>query len=252
MCTLFIYRKKNSKWPLLIATNRDEFFDRSFSHPGHHWKNNINIFAGKDLSKGGSWLGINKSNLCAVILNRDSSKLNINKPKSRGKLVIKILNTKSANEGLSIIVNEKFNGYKYFNLLFFDYENAYWVKHSAKGISINELPYGYSIIDNYDLNDNNSIKQKLYKNIFIKSKIPNPDKNDFTSWEKMLFLEKTFDNDKKTALFIDNINNNYGTVCSSIIGLPHNRLNKKFIIWRYSLRKKGFNNLNPFKKLQKS
>ena len=61
MCTLFIYRKKNTKWPVLIATNRDEFFKRKFFSPNKHWSSNIDIFAGKDTLKGGSWLGINKS-----------------------------------------------------------------------------------------------------------------------------------------------------------------------------------------------
>ena len=30
MCILFISRKKNSNWPILIATNRDEFYNREF------------------------------------------------------------------------------------------------------------------------------------------------------------------------------------------------------------------------------
>ena len=39
MCILFISRKKNSNWPILIATNRDEFFNREFCAPGKHWEN---------------------------------------------------------------------------------------------------------------------------------------------------------------------------------------------------------------------
>ena len=48
MCILFISRKKNSNWPLLIATNRDEFYDREFDSPGLHWKNHPYIYAGRD------------------------------------------------------------------------------------------------------------------------------------------------------------------------------------------------------------
>ena len=36
------------KWPLLIATNRDEYFNRDFQAPGCHWKEYPFIFAGKE------------------------------------------------------------------------------------------------------------------------------------------------------------------------------------------------------------
>ena len=116
MCTLFIYRKKNTKWPVLIATNRDEFFKRKFFSPNKHWSSNIDIFAGKDTLKGGSWLGINKSHLCAVVLNRDSNSIQLKETKSRGNLVLNILKKKSTKEAVDFIAKQKFNKYKYFNL----------------------------------------------------------------------------------------------------------------------------------------
>ena len=73
MCTLFIHRSKNSDWPILIANNRDEYLSRTFKSPGYHWNNSI--FAGKDISEGGSWLGLNENGVCAAILNRDSDNL---------------------------------------------------------------------------------------------------------------------------------------------------------------------------------
>ena len=73
MCTLFIYRSKNTEWPVFIANNRDEYLSRTFLPPGYHW--NKSIFAGKDNMEGGTWLGINNHGLCAAILNRDSSLL---------------------------------------------------------------------------------------------------------------------------------------------------------------------------------
>ena len=84
MCTVFIYRNKKSKWPLLLAANRDEFFKRKFIAPSTHWKKSPEIFAGKDLSKGGSWLGVNRNGLCVTVLNRDSRELKSKQLKSRG------------------------------------------------------------------------------------------------------------------------------------------------------------------------
>ena len=179
MCTLFIYRKRNSNWPLLLATNRDEFFKRKFLAPLQHWKKNPEIFAGKDISKGGTWLGVNKSGLCVAILNRNSSELKEKKLKSRGTLVIDLLKNKNLKSLLSNFSKNFKNNYKYFNLLAADYENAYWIKYEGKSLNITNIPFGHSIIDNLDLNDIYSKKQELYKNIFKNSKEPNPDQKDF-------------------------------------------------------------------------
>ena len=40
---------------------------------GLHWKSYPSIYAGKDKTGGGSWLGINKSGLCIAILNRNTN-----------------------------------------------------------------------------------------------------------------------------------------------------------------------------------
>ncbi len=65
--------------------------------------------------------------------------------------------------------------YKFFNLILADYKDAFWVKYESKNFTINEIPFGHSMIDNYDLNSDNSNKQKIYKSDFIKSSLPNPE-----------------------------------------------------------------------------
>ena len=50
MCTLFIYKDNSrSNWPLMLATNRDEYLNRPFKSPGFHWKKFPSIFGGKDM-----------------------------------------------------------------------------------------------------------------------------------------------------------------------------------------------------------
>jgi len=102
------------------------------------------------------------------------------------------------------------------------------------------------MIDNYDLNSDNSNKQKIYKSDFIKSSLPNPDKKKFNSWKKLLLSKKEYNNIKTTSVYVENINKNYGTVCSSIIVLPNKKINDNNIIWLYSDRNKDFNNLKVF------
>ena len=60
-----------------------------------HWKKNPSIYAGKDKTGGGSWLGINKFGLCVAVLNRNT-KIQDKNFESRGNLVINALKFKSA------------------------------------------------------------------------------------------------------------------------------------------------------------
>tara|TARA_A100001015_G_scaffold262833_1_gene309334 strand:+ start:640 stop:1128 length:489 start_codon:yes stop_codon:yes gene_type:complete len=161
MCTLFIHRSKNSDWPILIANNRDEYLARTFKSPGYHW--NSSIFAGKDILEGGSWLGLNKNGLCAAILNRPSNKLKDKNLNSRGKIIIDILKKSDAKSALKYIESYFKKDTRFFNLFISDYKNAFWIKYDQNEFKSFEVPYGFSIIDNYDLNDNKSPKQKLYK-----------------------------------------------------------------------------------------
>ncbi len=241
MCTLFIYRSKSSDWPILIANNRDEYLSRIFKSPGYHWNNSI--FAGKDISKGGSWLGLNKNGLCAAILNRASNKLKDKNLNSRGKIIIDILKKSDAKSALKYIESYFKKDTRFFNLFISDYKNAFWIKYDQNEFKSFVVPYGFSIIDNYDLNDKKSPKQKLYRDIFLKKKLPNPSINYFKSWQELLFLEDKYDNVNLSSVFVKDKNNNYGTVCSSIIGLPNKKKIKNNMVWLYSEYKSSFNHL---------
>ena len=118
MCILFISRNKNSNWPLLIATNRDEFYNRDFDDPGFYWEKTI--FAGKDKKAGGSWLGVNKYGLCIAILNRKTIINETNNLESRGDLVINALKFKNANDAKNKILENFKKRYRFFNLFISD------------------------------------------------------------------------------------------------------------------------------------
>ena len=241
MCTLFIYRSKNTDWPVLIASNRDEYLARTFKPPGYHWNNSI--FAGKDILEGGSWLGLNENGLCAAILNRASYKLKDKNLNSRGKIIIDILKKSDARSALTYVKSYFKKNTRFFNLFISDYKNAFWIKYDQNEFKSFEVPYGFSIIDNYDLNDKKSPKQKLYRDIFLKKKLPNPSINYFKSWQELLFLENKYNNVNLSSVFVKDKNNNYGTVCSSIIGLPNKKKIKNNMVWLYSEYKSSFNHL---------
>ena len=251
MCTLFIYRNKLSDWPLLIATNRDEQLGRKFYSPSYHWKDFPNIFAGKDLLKGGSWLGINKNGLCVAILNRNSLVTKNPDLVSRGNLVIEALKYSTAKEASFVIFKKIENFYNNFNLFIGDNTSAYWIKYHNKKKLIKPIPYGHSMLDKHDLNDSYSNKQKIYSKIFKSLEIPKPEKNNFKDWKNMLKMKIRYRNIKNTEVYINDLKKNYGTVSSSIIGMPKIYDKDQKAFWLYSDRldkSRRFLFLSPFRR----
>lgn len=55
MCLIVFAWKLLPATPLLVAANRDEFYDRPLAGL---WQDHPQIYAGRDLQSGGTWLGI--------------------------------------------------------------------------------------------------------------------------------------------------------------------------------------------------
>ncbi len=74
-----------SKYPLVIAANRDEDYDRP-TLPAHFWTDSPNILGGRDALHGGSWLAVTRSGRFAAVTNLRGSVRDAQK-RSRGELV---------------------------------------------------------------------------------------------------------------------------------------------------------------------
>ena len=86
MCLLTIAYNKHPNYPLMVVSNRDEFYDRE-AMSAHYWKDEPSIYAGRDLLGGGTWIGVSKSGRLAAITNyRDPSLPEIGE-RSRGEIV---------------------------------------------------------------------------------------------------------------------------------------------------------------------
>jgi uncharacterized protein with NRDE domain len=90
MCLIFLSFNQHPKYPLIIAANRDEFFDRPAERLSK-WKDNGKIIAGKDITGGGTWLGATTTGYFSMLTNyRDMANIKANAP-TRGKLVLDYL-----------------------------------------------------------------------------------------------------------------------------------------------------------------
>ena len=97
MCLILFAWKAHERFPLVLAANRDEFYDRP-SAPAAFWEDEPDLLAGRDLRDGGTWLGITRSGRLAALTNyRDPASLKAGAP-SRGGLAADYLRGRESPE----------------------------------------------------------------------------------------------------------------------------------------------------------
>lgn len=122
MCLVFIAKNQHKDYPLIIAANRDEFYQRE-SLAMHPWQSPA-ILAGKDCLAGGTWLGLTAQGRFAIITNYREVPATLGKI-SRGQLVTDFLQAKnSADDFYQQLHGENYAG---FNLVIGDlYQQDLW------------------------------------------------------------------------------------------------------------------------------
>ena len=89
MCLAAFAIHASARWPLVVASNRDEFFDRP-ALPLTRWQTAAGhrIISGRDLRAGGTWLGATPSGRIALLTNvRDARDASASAARTRGELV---------------------------------------------------------------------------------------------------------------------------------------------------------------------
>lgn len=86
MCLILLAWRSHPDYPLVVAANRDEFFERPTA-PAQFWADKPDILGGRDLSAGGTWMGITRDGRFAALTNfREPERQSADAP-SRGRLV---------------------------------------------------------------------------------------------------------------------------------------------------------------------
>lgn len=91
MCLIVFAWRPDHSQPLILAANRDEFYARP-TLPLGQWEEAPNVYAGRDLEAGGTWLGVSADGRFAALTNIRAP----GKPpgrRSRGELVARFLNS---------------------------------------------------------------------------------------------------------------------------------------------------------------
>lgn len=126
MCLIAFAIGASQRWPLVIASNRDEFLNRP-TLPLARWKTprGQEIISGRDVRAGGTWLGMTPGGRVAFLTNVREAE-----PKpallSRGELVTRWLQADGDADGFVASLEKGEGTYGGFNLVLGDVQRNAW------------------------------------------------------------------------------------------------------------------------------
>jgi uncharacterized protein with NRDE domain len=147
MCLIVFAWRPGHPQPLVLAANRDEFYERA-SLPLAEWKESPGLYAGRDLVAGGTWLGVTADGRFAALTNiRDPRQPR--GERSRGQLPLDYLRGGLDAEAFLAELRPRLDQYSGFNLLLGDRRALYFF-NSELG-EIRQLLPGLYGLSNADL-----------------------------------------------------------------------------------------------------
>ncbi len=146
MCLILFALNSHEKYKLILAANRDEFFDRP-AVVVDFWPENKNVMGGKDQVSGGTWLGLRNDGRFIAVTNFRDSDYKKTFERSRGELSGSyLLGSDTATEFL-VRTSGNRKQYSGFNLLVSDncFESMiYYSSITDKTMVTNEGIHGLS------------------------------------------------------------------------------------------------------------
>jgi len=228
MCLTVLAYETHPEYRLIIASNRDEFYERP-SQPAHFWEDCPQVLAGRDLQNMGTWFGVTRYGKLALLTNvRDPASSRNDRP-SRGDLVKRFLREDLSPEDYLrelLSHSDRFNG---FNLLFgtvtqlfyFSNHPRDWKRitpgiHGLSNASLNtswpKVEFAQNSLQELIASKEEVTEQDLFSILFNDESYPLetlPDTGVGAELEKML-----------SPVFINSPN--YGTRSSTVVMLDYN------------------------------
>ncbi len=130
MCLVLFAWNPGSINRLIVAANRDEFYQRP-TKSAHFWGDDKRLLAGKDLEQDGAWLGVTRDGRFAAVTNfrsRDGDQY----PRSRGQLTTDFLQGSDTPEAYLVQLEEVQEQYAGFNLLVGDTTSLFYYSNRSE------------------------------------------------------------------------------------------------------------------------
>lgn len=144
MCLIVFAWKLCAHMPLIVASNRDEFYERA-TQAADWWACSQQVFAGRDLQGGGTWMGVacekthstsdqNKpkhAKRFAALTNIRAPQEHRSDAPTRGNLVADYLKSDLSARDYIASIRENAHLYNGFNLIVADHQDLIWFSNPA-------------------------------------------------------------------------------------------------------------------------
>jgi uncharacterized protein with NRDE domain len=145
MCLILLAIGQCEEYPLIVISNRDEFYARP-TQVAHWWDDSPDTFGGRDLQAQGTWMGVSRQGRFAAVTNVREPGNNRLTTRSRGNLTRDFLaGSESAPKFLARLASQH-NDYAGFNLLIGN-SNELW-SYSNCQPGIRKLTPGFHGVSN--------------------------------------------------------------------------------------------------------
>jgi uncharacterized protein with NRDE domain len=149
MCLILFAHQAHPNYPLILAANRDEAYTRPAAAAAF-WEDQPDIYGGRDLDRGGTWLGLTRSGKIAAVTNFRNAHAPRTAPRSRGELVSAYLSSHTDTETYLREVAARGDQYNGFILIAGDLAALYWLSNRGPGAA--RIPPGVHGLSNHLLN----------------------------------------------------------------------------------------------------
>ena len=257
MCLIVFAVGASRSWPLVIASNRDEFLDRP-TLPLAKWQTGLGheIISGRDLRAGGTWLGVTPGGRVAFLTNV-REQVAKPAPLSRGQLVTRWLDSSDDAASFAAALERDSGAYGGFNLVIGDLQRNEWAWMTNKstgaiaGWHVQSLSAGVYGLSNAGLDTpwpkTTELKRVLTTALAEQTEVPNLDALQAPLWtalsnRKRAPIEKLPATGVPLAIeealssaFVNFPENTYGTRSSTVLVINRKETGSKTQCWEVQM-----------------
>lgn len=153
VCTIIALFQLRQDFPLVLATNRDEFYARPTTGAVQLLSAPTTAVGGRDLQAGGTWMGVTARGFFVGVTNQRNFAARRDDVRSRGALVLDLLELGTTDAAKARVEGLDPARYNDFNLLFGDCTHM-WVAYGrgdAGAMRLQPLPAGLHVLPNDEL-----------------------------------------------------------------------------------------------------
>jgi uncharacterized protein with NRDE domain len=149
MCTIVALHGVRQDYPLVLATNRDEFYARASAGPTRLLEEPSTV-GGRDLRAKGTWMGVTRDGLFVGVTNQRTLRAPDPQKRSRGALVMDALKLAEPRLIRTMLAGLDGREYNSFNLMFGRAGDLYaaYGRQEQREIETEPVPVGVHVLPN--------------------------------------------------------------------------------------------------------